>query len=278
MLLDSNPKLEDAVVTVLGHCGRASAQVIQQELNKNHRRYSVQAIYQELRKLQRQEVVVKIQKDYQLRFQWVLEMLELTNTMYSRALGKATVQELLPATGQAHSWRFSSLHRLVEFYTELCLQLMHVSETKVCYEYAPHVWYHLAHTARESAFLSSMAKEGFQYYMIIRGDTFLDRLYTKLFSKVCGEILFGEAPFGHRQSDQYLCVADKYVSTISLSKKLRDTIEALYSGASSRSEIELERIQEIFHRKGSVRLKLENSPERANRLAARFNTVFNLQT
>lgn len=278
MLLEANCKLEEQVVAALARHPGATAAQLHSAFCSGHRAYTLQAVYQELRKLQRAGVVAKFGPRYMLRTGWVLELLEFASDSYERLLthdsGSA---QLLPEPGRRLQWRFGDLHRVVSFYTHLGLVLLERSSSRICFEYAPHIWYHLAHSQSESQFLHNLRRTKSQYFVAVGGDSFLDRSYAAHIQGTPGKIVFGQQPLSARYGRSYTIVIDDYVSTLRLGVPLEREVSRLYTEVSEPRRLDIREVQRIVHMRAKIVLKLEHNAAKAARLRRAFEIFWGVR-
>jgi hypothetical protein len=274
MLLQSGEKLEEHIVQALARKPAVTASWLHRSICERYQPYTLQAVYQELRKLQRAGVVVKAKDEYSLRLAWVLEMLELTDAMYEGYMNGESMREVLPGEGKQKTWRFHDLHSLSSFYAQLGLFLLQRSKAPLLLEHVPHVWYHFAHSTSETQFVHALHLSRCNYYFIVRNDTYLDRTYRRYFAGTAGEMSFGKTPFSGKMADAYFMVIDDVQIKLTFDAVLQKRIGELFQDTRSAKDIEVGRINDIFHARARITLTLEHNAAKAAKLRRRFLLFF----
>ncbi|MCB0323919.1 MAG: hypothetical protein KDD69_10110 [Bdellovibrionales bacterium] len=267
MLLTPEPQLEERIVQLFAVHPSMSALQIQQRLQTpGGTRYTIQAVYQELRKLLRAGVVLKTGERYSIRLGWMVELLDLSQRMYANYFSDPAARELLPEQGRKRTFYFYDMQSLVRFTTHLGLLLYRHSVDRVIFEYAPHLWYHLAHGRSEEQFVHAVKFADCRYYAVVRGDTYLDRSYQQVFGDVQGELFFGRAPKGKEFGDDNLYVAGDYVVKVKLPPLIRSAISALFETTRSGTALSIGAASEVFHQRGKISLTISHNAKEAERL------------
>lgn len=275
MLLDTQPKLEDIVVTTLAHHPGCTVENLQKRINAKFGRFSIPALYQELRKLRERAVCVKAGNTYSLRMGWVLDLMALADQMYSRSISETALAPALPSAESRQTWNFRNLRMLGQFWTQLLLVLCEASGDRRCFEWAPHAWFSLSHASEESQFLRAMRLAGNSYYLIIGADTKLSRDYAGVFQEIPGEVSFAESPFADEQ--RYFSLAGHYLITVEISHNLSNRINELFERQERNSWNEIQRGLELFAEPSRITLTLDNRHRKVRKYQRLFTEFFGVQ-
>ena len=275
MLYSSQEKLDEILVDLLSKKSGCSGPELLKDLAKQGFIFTKQALYKELRKLQKLGVVVKAEGKFSLSVSWVLHIAAFMQRLESNYLKSGHISYLMPLEGQKTSWTFPELRILDFFWVHLIISLFRESQSKLMYQWLPHPWFDLIHPQLEPHFQESMSIVQGKIFMMIGGDTFLDRSYSKNLPKKFCEASHSEGPFESERSNYFQIIAD-YVLTVKLDKKSTQAIEDLYDTTLSPKDIDIKKIVSIFTRKSRSRIVLENSPKKAKRLARKFDQYFGL--
>ena len=276
MLCDTQHRLEGLIVETLAHNPSVSALWLQERIKLRYRAFSIQAVYQELRKLRKNGVVVKVGENFSLRTGWVLEVMELSDSMYDNYLCRPGAQELFPEVGQKNSWQLPDLYSVGAFCSQLVLSVIQHSGQKMCFEYAPHAWYHLCPGPNEAQFLKALELTKCQYFLVVGSDSYLDKKYNEWFSQVSGEIAFGH----HIQEstrEQYSFVCGDFIGTIKLPSAMRNSLDSLFMNVRSDHDVQVNEIMSLFRERIKGVVSLSNNPDKARRLQKRFKIFFGLK-
>lgn len=273
MLNGTTERLEEAIIEAFSRTPYMTAGNLAAAVAKRGRPFTIQAVYQELRKLQRERIVTKVRDRYMLRIAWVLEMVELTDRLYSAYSRHGSLLDLLPAEGERVSWKISSVSRLVTFWAQINLALLTVSGERKLFEFLPHIWFHLAAGSDETQFLKSLRLTGVTYYCAVQGDSYLDRAYLKTATAVNAEIRFGLSPF-RQPMETYHGVIGDFLVTCKLSQKVRLEIERLYKAVLGPADYPSGTFAELFNCKEPATFLVERGTPRAKKYRKQFAEFF----
>ena len=250
-----------------------TAQDLSDQIASKFRRFTIQAIYQELRKLQSQLVVTKVRERYMLRVAWVLEMGHLTDRMHSSYLQQGALSALLPAQGEKVRWQIHSISRLTTFWSQINLALVAESRGQTLFEYLPHVWFHLAAGADENQFLRGLQLAGTPYRCVVRGESFLDKLYHRVGNDHGAMVRFGHCPF-RVECDRYRGSIGEFLVTVTLNPGVSREIERTYAATGSAREVSVGKLNELFNRTESATVVVERGTTKASRVRKEFKEFF----
>jgi hypothetical protein len=275
MLLDTHPKLEDIIVSILAINPGLTPQALHRKIVTKYGQYSMPAIYQELRKLRERAVCVKIGDRFSLRLGWTLEMAALFSQAYTRQVQSIEAAIPLPKEGSRETWKFRNLRYLGQFWTQLILKLCATSADRTCFEWAPHAWFSLSHTHEESQFIRAMRLAGNKYYLIIGSDTALSRSYTSYLTEDLGEASFAEGPFTKESS--YFSQAGNFLVQVDLGDTLVSAIERLFTLPDDDLKATVQGSIDIFEETFNIRLTLYNRSAKAKKVRRAFCDFFGVR-
>lgn len=250
-----------------------SAKELQGALLKDKRKYSLVAIYKELNKLQAQSIVVKAGKNYYLSFSWILEMTRFSEDIYLSYMQGDVTRKLIPAAGERRAWTFNDLQRMDRFWVQIMFTLYEASESRIMFEWVPHLWFPLVDLDRDRQYLRAMEKAGNKLFIIIGSDTYLDRLSTKDWRPGAYEWSYAKGPFDDERQ-VYMCVIDDYVMRVTLDDKTNSEIDKLFTRVKSKEDLNIQKFYHVFTTPCRATIKLTRQPAQAKKLRRSFCDFF----
>ena len=273
MILQSNEQLEHLIVKLLAQKPNLTAGEIQKRIEKKENAaYSIQGIYKELRKLQNEGVAVKVKNRFSLRIPWALDFMALADIMSQTYLNPQALLYLLPEKGRKFRWKFTSLLRTNDFWSQILLVMFQKSSTKKLFGSQMHPWWHLAQPQLEAQYVKSVGRVGGTLYIIIYGRTHLDRL-AEPFWKEHVVYSFGHNPF-NLPLNVYITMMDDYIVTITIDSETARRMEALYNGAKRADVFDFEEVMRFFNHKAKAVCQIENNPKKAAIWRKKFSRFF----
>ncbi len=275
MLCNPRQQLEDRIVTALGQRPRLAAKELHHKVQTGHR-YSIQGLYKELRKLEADGVVVKQGLRYSLRIPWILELLELSNTLEKSYMTMARQLVDLPVTGKKQILHFNTLLQLNNYWAQVLLFLMHHVKEKNLYSYMPHPWYHLIYAEQELQYIEAVKRMHVRLSIINRGKTYLDRWVEQFWKQPHIEYSFHPAPLRHVPQNVYLNVIGEYVITVKLGAVITKDIEQLYSKTRNSEDINFPEMFRVLNQKIQATMWVEHNKKKAQVLKGHFHRHFGI--
>ena len=237
---------------------------------------SLQKFYKELRKLQSSGVVFKLKQSYGLRLPWAIDFMSLADTISNTYVNPPLLSSILPDKNKKKIWHFDNLLKLNDFWSHILLILIQHSKKKILLGWNPHPWFHLVQAKQEEQYLKSLGLAKSKLYLIIGGNTYLDRWTEKFLNKKVVEYSFGKSVFEKNRSI-YLNVIDDYVVTVKMDTKTNQEIENLYKNIISVENMNIATMLRIFHSKVKASVWLEKNLRKADILRGRFTKFFGVK-
>ncbi|MBM3260955.1 hypothetical protein FJY93_00905 [Candidatus Kaiserbacteria bacterium] len=233
------------------------------------KQYSLQGFYKELKKLQKEGVVFKVSGMYGLRLPWVLDSLALAQTLEKKYVERPQLPTILPDEHKREIWHFSDLLKMNDFWSHILLILIQQSEKKVLLGWNPHPWFHLVQTKQEKQYIKSLKLAKSKLYLIVGGNTFLDRWTQKFWDKDTVVYSFGKSPFEADRAT-YINVVDDYVLTVKVDPQIARRIDDMYARTKSMDDLDLHAVLSIFQQKTKAHVWLEKNPGKAKKIKGKF--------
>ena len=274
MLFQSKISLENLIIGYLAQYSNKSAHEIFEHLKMAKHPYTLQGVYKELKKLDREGVILKVDKKHSLRLSWALEYTALARSIEESYLSPQYVA-LLPKANKKEIWRFDNLFKLNDLWAQLLLVLAEQSKDKIICGWNPHTWFHLAEAKEEEKYIQSLERLGVKLYLFIGGNHYLDVWAEKYLKKEHINYSYAKTSFQEERS-KYYNVVDDYILTVKLDQDTTDRIEALYEKTLSQEEMNIAEIMSIFNRKVKASLWLERDPSKAELYRKRFAREFGI--
>ncbi len=237
--------------------------------------YSIQGLYKELKKLQEEGVLFKLGNQYSLRLPWVLDFISLADSISATYIERPQLPLILPEINKKEIWHFTDLLKMNDFWSHVILALLQQSKNKILLGWNPHPWFHLVQTKQEEQYIKSLKLANSKLYLIVGGDSFLDRWTEKFWDKKMMEYSFGKSDF-HNERSTYFNVVDDYVLTVKLDPKISQSIDDIYKNTKSLNDLDLQSIFSIFHQKTKSSVWLEKNPERARKIGIKFKKFWGI--
>lgn len=273
MILQSHEQLEHLMVKLLAQKPNVTAVEIQKRTARGeHTAYSMQGIYKELRKLQNEGVVVKVKNRFSLRIPWALDFMALADVMSHTYLNPQALLSLLPKKGEKLRWKFTSLLRANDFWTQILLIMFQKSPTKKLLGSQMHPWWHLPQPHLEAQYVRSVGRVGGTLYIIIYGNTYGDRLAIP-FWKEHVVYSFGHNPFNW-PLNAYITMMDDYIVTLTIDSETARRMDALYKSAQRADDVDFKAMVEFFNRPMKAVFQVEQNPKKASLWRKKFSRFF----
>lgn len=268
MLFAAPEQLEDKLIRHLAGSHAASAEALRARFSS----YSIQAVYKALRKLQRQGVVVKNKFAYSLRLPWVLDMVTLGEQLNDYS---TSPKDLINSFAQAPktTWRFTSLLKLNDFWSQVLLALLQHSRSRTIYAWDPHTWFHLVQTAQEAQFIRSIKLAKSKLVLLVGSNSFLDRWAKQFWLPQVVESHFSIRHFASQQST-YINVIDDYVLTVKLADEATAKINNIYSNTTSMETLKLPEVIRFFSEPHRGAVYLEKNLTKAFAFTKKMQRIF----
>ncbi len=272
MLLGTQQKLAELIV----HCFRLAPQLSEAEIYaqlSEVRKITHRAVFKELSKLVAQGVLVRVKGLYVIKVTWILELLQLSDDLTKQSLHPKSLDLQVPGEGERLRWQFTDIRRMDVFWVQLMFVLFSISKTKKMYVWCPHFWFHLLDLKKELQAMRAMKKGDNKHFLMIGGDTFIDRLPTRYWNRKVYEWSYAVGPF-EGDIRHYYDVIDDFVLTVFVSSDFANQLDVLCGRIQSEHDLYNTDLNSFFNRRSRVTLTLERNPKKARRLARIFREYF----
>jgi len=192
---------------------------------------SQSGLYKELKKLIDAGIVFKVGTSFRLHMNWVLELLNLSQTVKTHYLEGSPFIPELPHEGAKVKWKLTNLYRLNDLFTNVVLTLVRQSSSKLHLSWNPHPWFHLLQSQQEVLFFRALRSFSVRMYKIVGSATPLDRWSEQFWDPEMVVWSYAPSPF-HSQRGSYFSVVDDFIVTVELNARTVRRLDTLYGGAS----------------------------------------------
>ncbi|MDD5068032.1 MAG: hypothetical protein PHS53_01030 [Candidatus Pacebacteria bacterium] len=269
-ILKERKKLAETILEALSTEQFLNAsQIHKKVVEVGGRKYTIQGLYKELKKLQEEGMLFKLETRYSLRLPWVLNFLSLADTLSSTYIERPRSPLVLPEINKKEIWHFTDLLKMNDFWSHLLLMIIQQSKKKILLGWNPHPWFHLVQTKQEKQYIESLKLAKSKLYLIVGGNSFLDKWTEKFWDKKAVEYSFSKSDFQNERST-YINVVDDFVVTVKLDPKTAEEIDRIYEKTKSLNDLDLQAVLAIFRKKTKCSIWLENNPEKARKITIKF--------
>jgi len=272
MLLQAHEQLEEKIVRYLARHPARTVLELQRAVRNRGASYTLQAFYKQLAQLESAGVVSRAKARYSLRLPWVHAFLHLAATAGEHYVDSPPLDDILPTSGRQRAWRFTDLHKLNNFWSQILFVLFAHSGEKLLLAWIPHPWFHLAETEQEEQYVQSLERAEIRLYQILGARTYLDRWAERFWQLPNIHYSFAPGPFAGEPA--YMNVVGDYVLTVSLDAETRERIEELYRNARRAEDVDLGALLRIFRLRTDARMRLERNPKKAASIRRKFRGYF----
>lgn len=275
-MLEKQESLAQHLIKTLAHQQFTDVQNLRGKITEaSGKKYSLQGFYKELKKLQDRGVVFKLGNKYSLRLPWVLDSLALAQVLEKNYVERPQLITILPDINKKEIWHFTDLLKMNDFWSHILLILIQQSKNKILLGWNPHPWFHLVQTKQEEQYIKALKLAKSKLYLIVGGNTFLDKWTEKFWDKDTVKYSFGKSDFDAERAT-YINVVDEYVLTVKLDLKIAREIDEIYRNAKSMEELDLQSVLSIFQRKTKATIWLERNPEKARKIKTKFKKYWGI--
>ena len=262
-------RLDEQVVRCFLTASSLTAEEIRRLVAPHSAGASLRAIYKSLGRLQLLGVLIKRGKSYSLRLTWLLNVFELSESLYRRVTADPLASGLIPGAGESLSWTFRSLARLDTFWVDLMLSLFLCAEGEAMHQYVPHAWFLLVHPSFELETVKALNRSGNRILTIIGSDSYLDRRNAAVWTEPAFRTSFAPSPF-HELRGTYLNVISDFVLTIRIDDATSARIDELFTSVEKRSDLDAPAIVAALNKPCRATLRLEQNSRKAAKMLRKF--------
>lgn len=270
MLCSRDERLEDRIVRVVLGAGASKAEDIHRGVSTRGDSWSLAATYKALRKLVESGVLVHARSRYHVSQNWIFSLSGLLDRSLDGQFDARGGDHLLPDSGGCFSWRYTDLHRLNNFASNVILAAARVTAVDLIYSWSPHLWFNLAQPEHEKHYHDSLRALGCKIRKVVGGDTPLDRETAALLPRSSVSTRF--IPYKQfLPRNHYTIVVGDFIITMRLQRQTADLIDTLFHRAKSIGAIDAKLLLRIFrHTKTPATLTVEHNTTAAARLVEKF--------
>lgn len=270
MLSSRYERLEDRIVRIVLTAGTSRAEDVHRAVSTRGEVWSLAATYKALRKLVEGGVLVHSRSRYHVSQNWLFSLSSLVERALEGAFEPQGGEHLLPDSGGIFSWRYTDLHRLNTFASNVILVAARVEEARFIYSWSPHLWFNLVQPEHEKRYNDSLRRLGCKVHKVIGGATPLDQETAALLPKSnVSTHVVPSKQFLPR--NQYTVVVGSFVVTMKLQRQTADLIDTLFHRAKSIASLDAKLLLRIFrHTKTPATLTIEHDPSQAAQITKKF--------
>lgn len=266
---DPHLPIRSALIRVLGDQGPQTAKAL---IERHLKGFTKQGIYSGLRKLMAEGAVIKAEKLYALRFVWVLEMHAAIERMYQTAVKQGDILWTADDSNKKR-WVLPDLGRALHLWTQLTMTLFRRGESSQLLEWAPHSWYHFISSPVEVQFQSAIKRFKVGFFLIVGGDTPLDKSYRRYFNVSGHSISFGHKPFGDLKDTCFSVIGDNII-TVRTSPRHTQLIAKLFAESCVNFERSTAAASRVLLSPSRTTVMIERNATQARRLRKIFENHF----
>ena len=239
--------------------------------------YSLVAIYAELKRMQDEKMLIKEKDRYILSLAWVLDARLSLDNVY-RSLLQASQFDSRVLTSDStvagrQNWKFSSIYQMNNFWVQLILVLLAKSESKIVYEYIPHLWFAYIEPERDMQYQRTFRTVQSKIEIMVGGDSYLDRFPLRRKNPPAYRCYFSDIPFQDLRSTCY-CMIDSWLITIRYPQKAGKDFDRCFSQSDRLREDAIPLLWSLLNRQQNVTVKLEHNTRKAKQLKHIFEGHF----
>jgi hypothetical protein len=275
-MLRYNKKLQDHIIELLAREPYLRTRTLHEKLNRAGQRFSLRALYKELEHLIDEGIVVRWGKELGLSLPWLNQLAAFVDEAHDRYTGEGVLRKLLPIPNQPLVLTFSELNTLDAFCSQLISTLHHEHPRKAMFVWHPRQWFHIVRDEAESRLKHSLAVTRYQRYIIVGGQSYLDKFFLRNLPKSY-VVSTAPGPFHTSRNTYYGVIADT-VLTVKLAKQSAERIDELYDRVRTRQDFSESELLTLLRSKIPSRVKVEVAPKRAAELKKHFCDYFGLSS
>ena len=234
---------------------------------------SIQAVYLELRKLRKNAIVVKLGEQYLIRTSALFFMKNRIENSLNQLVKSMVSPSYSDTLSIQKKVKLTSLVDLHRFWSSLVLALVLESPGGVYFEWVPHAWFVLSDIDVESQVFAQHQELRIPYYLLIGGDSFLDKKYAEERRHVHGRTLFAECPVPSL-ARKYISVYRDYLVIITVDKDISNAVDELFTQTLNSSSPALKKASNILSKKGKITVEWRKDPEKASKLQDQMRSIF----
>lgn len=273
MIPKESRKLEERALRNLARFPGATAQELHRQIIRSGTPVTLRGVFKVLSSLRRKKVVIKVGNAYSLRLSWVIELRAFTDQVLQNYRSKSLFYTLIPARGKSLTWRFPDPAMADDFWRQLALSLFDRTKKKNMFYWIKHAWFQLPSVEQELRFQEVLRSNNYKIYIIVEGDTYLDRSECKDWPHNPYIVSHAASPFQNATWGS-LSVLGEYIVTLNFDAYIRNEIDAFFSRVRSARDLDLGAINRLLQLKGRCAVRLEHAPEKARKLKAKFARYF----
>jgi hypothetical protein len=275
LLNDPTPRLRDRIVAHLSAYPSMSAPDIGRKLNEGDKRYSLPAVYKELAILVEAGILIRAKGLYRLSLLWIIDAASYTDSLLA-FIGKGGYgAELLPKPNQSRTFKLREHAHVDRLWGQLTATLFGKMENPIVYQGLLHRWWPLLHRDLGRQFRQTMKKTTATSVCVIRGDTYLDRLFMSIFPKSPSRCAIDQAFLKGIPWPFFTVIGDYIIRTKYPSLFIAE-LDGYFKRIRSEREVTLANVQHLFRSTGIISMKIEHHSEKAGRLRRKFDRYFGM--
>lgn len=253
-----------------------TARQIQNELGEISS-FSLVAIYAELNRMQAEKMLIKEKDRYILSLAWVLDARLTLDTVYNSLLQTSQLDSKVLTLDSndsgRRSWTFSSVHQMNNFWVQLIFALLGTSDSKIVYEYVPHLWFAYIEPERDMQYQRTFRTVQSQIEIMVGGDSYLDQFPLRRKNRPAYRCYFSDIPFKELRTTCY-CMIDSWLITIKYPEKAGKDFDSCFDESDNLREDSIPFLWSILSRQQNVTVKLESNTRKARQVRTIFEEYF----
>lgn len=273
MFLDRVPSLRERIVQTLARYGALSAQDLRREIERNYRRCSLQGIYLELTHLQEAGVIIKSQRDFELSVPWVCRMTQFADEMGDTFFNRERGSNTLPEEGEMLQVTFSQSRRADAFWMQSVLSVLAAVDDKRLFQWLPHPWHHLTHNPGVNHFEAALRRLKARDFIIVGGDTYLDRLASKGWARDVFTYSHAPGPFHAKMAEPTSVVGNFVIRTV-YTVAFMNEVDRYFLSVRRAADLVAADVLALFGTRMKLTVRIEHNPEKSKRLREKFLRYF----
>lgn len=274
MLLQKKKTIEEVIVQTLSKRSNMTVTDLMRIIIDSGLSYSQRGIYKELLKLEKNGIVIKTKNTYNLDLSWIIQAHQLIEAAYKTYSDVAYLEKTLNLSGKKITHTFSDLLKMDHYWIQILIALHKIYPEEPLFLWCPYQWFNLAQNYNLENFYSASDTLGAKRYHIFGADNFLNRLALSQLPKH-GIYSFTGSPFSQEMNTYYSIIGD-YLITVIIDEHTTAKFHHLFNSVTSKKELSTYNLNFIFGQNSKIKISIEKSNIKCNKLKKKFFSHFNL--